>query len=176
MNLDFHPSHNGASRRVVTLIILAVALGILLVYNFTGYFQEIRTIADDHPEQAFVKLKSFSSAFLLINVIITFLFAAYFTFTAWKIWKNGRFPPAGMKVIRSTKIHTGSKAKIIAVVCLLIALLMLSTNIFLWYFNEMIRKFDQKKGNGCIEFVAAEGFSVGLSAIQSLPETQNGWR
>ncbi|MGA7876211.1 MAG: hypothetical protein WCA08_11150 [Desulfoferrobacter sp.] len=176
MNLDFYPSRNGARRRVVTLIILAVALGILLVYHLTGYFQEIRTIADDHPEQAFVKLKSFSSAFLLINGIITSLFAAYFTFTAWKIWKNGRFPPAGMKVIRSTKVHTGSRAKIIAVVCLLIALLMLSTNIFLWYFNEMTKKFDQKKGNGSIEFVAAEGFSVGLSAIQSLPEIQNGWR
>ena len=176
MNRDFDPARKEGRGRAVVIIFLILVVGGMLIHGLTGYLEGLKNIAGDNPELAFAKLRRFSSIFLLINAIITFLFAAYLTLIGWRTWKNEQFPPPGVKLIRSTKVHTGSHAKAIAVISVIVALLMMSTNLFLWYFFETIGSFEQKMYKGAVKLFAVNDLNVGFESAQSSFRVQNRWR
>lgn len=164
INRDFDPLRKVGRGRAAVLIILILVFGFFLIHGLTGYLKDLKDVAGDNPELAFAKLTRFSFMFLVINAIITFFFAAYFALIGWRTWKNNRFPPPGVKLLRSTKVHTGVHAKAIAVTCMIIALLMLSTNIFLWRLLGTISSFEQKTYKGTVELSAENNLSVGLGS------------
>lgn len=140
MNQDDKSTDDGARKRIAFLILIASLLGLLLIQSILGYFEELKSLADHDPELAFIRLKRFSSILLIVNAMATSVFAFYFMSMGWRTWKSARFPPPGTRTIRTTRTQTAARSKLIALICLFLALLILSTNAFMWYFYRKLER------------------------------------
>jgi hypothetical protein len=120
------------------IITLAVALPVCLgiFYGFKLYFLKIPAGSD------------VTWLIKKVNKVILWVWVANGAISAWlstrlaimsmNTFKSQRFPPPGMRVIRDTKICTGRKAKIHGFLLIAAALLVLSTNLALFFLHQKI--------------------------------------
>lgn len=155
MSQDDKPVNHAARKRVAFLILIASVLGFLIIRSILSYFEELKILADHDPELAFIKLKRFSSILLIVNAVATSVFAFYFMSMGWRTWKSVQFPPPGTRVLRASRIQVSTRAKIIALICLFLALLILSTNVFMWYFYTMLERATNLADCSAREMVAS---------------------
>lgn len=133
-------------RRCAKVLILAVIiLGVFAIRIAYDYTDHLKALADLDPETAFARIQKFSIILLSANAIVSSIFAIYFLWLARQVWNGGQFPPRNVKVIRTTRICTGAGARAIALLCLIVALLLLSTNIFMWRFQRMLTDMGKRQ-------------------------------
>jgi len=140
MNRHEEPINVGARKRIGFLILALALLGLFGIQNIIYYFDELKTLADHDPELALIKLKRFSSILLVVNGVATSAFAFYFMSMGWRTWKRVRTSSEEKKDLTASGIRTAARAKIIALICLLLALLILSTNAIMWYLYTVLEK------------------------------------
>jgi hypothetical protein len=93
------------------LILILVLLAISLYVYWQSYYSRLTILAEQHPDQALMKIVSILKLFILINPIITLGFIIYFISLGTKTYKSNQFPPPGIKVIRDIRLTEGNKAK-----------------------------------------------------------------
>ena len=136
MNEEIIPADKKLRTKILIGIILTMPIGAFYVYNFTSYIKEISTAVD--VNKAIDKVKDLVFWATLVNAVISSIFSAYLLFLANRVYKFQRFPPMGMRVIRDTKVASGKNAYRIGALLILVALLILSTNLFMWYMKVII--------------------------------------
>jgi len=130
----------GARKRIAFLILIVFIFGLMSIQSILGYFEELKLLADHDPGQALIKLRRFSSILLIVNAVATTVFAFYFMSMGWRNWKSVETSAAKTEALRVSMIRTATRAKITALICIFLALLILSTNAFMWYFHRMLEK------------------------------------
>ncbi len=132
------PPDSEQRRRAKVLILAALILGVFAIRAAYDYTDHLKALAGLDLEVSLAGMQRFSIILLCANALVTSIFAIYFLRLARQIWEGGQFPPPNMKLIRPATIRTGASARAIALLCLVIALLLLSTNIFMWRFHRML--------------------------------------
>lgn len=99
--------------RIINLvIIIAIVLIAIFLYGYLQrYYLRLNTLAEEHPDQAIMKVVGLVKLIIIANPIITFGFMLYFILLGTKTYKSEQFPPPGTKVVRNTRLILGSKAK-----------------------------------------------------------------
>ena len=95
---------------LIVIIILIVAAFFLYRY-WQGYYEKLTILAENHPEQALMKVADLIRIVIYINPIVMAGFMIYFIVLGIKTYRSEQFPPPGVKVVRDTKLTEGSKAK-----------------------------------------------------------------
>ena len=121
---------------IVLLCFLMVAAGCVLALMST--FQDIERISETDPDTAQEKLRNLVTVISIVIALFSAVFAAWFIALAYRIVRSGQYPPPGMRVLKDTKLRTGRKARIMAAQQIVMALLVLCTNIVMWYLNRFI--------------------------------------
>jgi hypothetical protein len=132
------PQDNEGRKGTMILILIATVLGILAIRMAYDYIDDLKSLADHDLDLSFTKLQKLSSILMGANAVFSSLFAFWFAWLAWQVWKNKRFPPPNVRVIQTRKILVGVRARMIALLCLIIALLLMSTNIYMWRLCKML--------------------------------------
>ncbi len=109
-------------RTIILLMIIGACAGFLLIQYTSDYFEEIRQISHEDPNEGLKRTVDFLRIILGLNALIFSLACLYFLGIAAKILKSGQYPPPGMKVIRDTKIRRGMKARMTAVMLIIFPL------------------------------------------------------
>lgn len=121
-------------KKVVIGIVLFGILGMGMIQGMIFYLEELKSLATTDLESAIDRLKNVLMAVAVINAFISIGVGWHLVRIAVRTWKTERYPPEGMRVVKDTKVKTGSKAKGVAVVGLVLAVVViLSTNLSLWY-------------------------------------------
>jgi peptidoglycan biosynthesis protein MviN/MurJ (putative lipid II flippase) len=99
------PADKGYRRRVLTIYVVIVLLGLVLIGWVLPLTKEY--IAQLEPETASRAMKT-----TLVMVFLTIIpIALYILAFGRKVMQHERFPPPGVKVIKDTKIIEGKKAR-----------------------------------------------------------------
>jgi len=93
------------------LILILVLLAIALYIYWQSYYSRLTILAEQHPDEALMKVVGLIKIFILINPIIILGFMIYFISLGTKTYKSNQFPPPGVKVIRDIRLRKGHKAK-----------------------------------------------------------------
>jgi len=133
-----HPLNNEARKGTKILILIATVLGILVIGMAYDYIDDLKSLADHDVDLSFTKLQRLAAILMGANAVFSSFFAFWFAWMAWRVWKNNRFPPPNVRLFQTNKIHVGARARIIALLCLIIALLLVSTNIYMWRLYKML--------------------------------------
>lgn len=136
-----------ADKKLRTLALFALAVlaaaGVLLIREFHSSLTQIRELSRTEPALAIREMQSLLNALLAVNAFVSAVLAAYLLRLGIKTLRTGSYPPAGMRVIRDTRVQVGGKARLIAAAHLCLALLILSTNAMLWQFRTLFEKLLQ---------------------------------
>jgi hypothetical protein len=104
---------NPSERRKVLLLLVAVgACGIAAILGIQWYIGQVLELNKEDPEAAFRKLSFVAKLVAVVISMSLILFAAWLGRLSRKVYRSGRFPPPGAKVVRDTRIVTGPSAKI----------------------------------------------------------------
>jgi hypothetical protein len=87
---------------------------------------------------AYARLKELVFWVSVANAALSSILAIYLILITIKIFRTGKYPPPGMRVIKVTKVRTGLKAKLMATLLLLTSVLALSTNIVMYYLHQIL--------------------------------------
>jgi hypothetical protein len=104
--------------------LLVIAVFIILPY-FNEYLEQIKQAFKENPEVAFMKSMFVLKATLGFVSFLLLMAGIYSMSLARRTFKSGQYPPPGMRVIRDTRLRTGTQAKragisLIALSCILI--------------------------------------------------------
>lgn len=132
-------------RRARILLLAAIILGVFAIRMAYDYTDHLKALAGLDPEVSLAGMQKLSLILLCANALVSSIFAIYFLWLARRVRQDGQFPPRNMKVLRAARIQTGTGAKAIALLCLVIALLLLSTNIFMWRFHRMLTDLGKRQ-------------------------------
>ncbi|MBF0119395.1 MAG: hypothetical protein HQK79_11210 [Desulfobacterales bacterium] len=123
-------------KKFIVIMLSIVFICSYIIYNINSYLQNILLFKT--PEIAIIQIKNILVILSVINAIISLGFAVYFILLSIKTFKFNRFPPIGMRVIRDTNVQTGKKAIRTGTSLIVIAILILSTNLCIWYIRIFI--------------------------------------
>lgn len=125
-------------KKVIIWAVFFGLAGVLIIQVVYSAFDGLESLAETDPEQALSSLKKILTAITVTNAFGSSLFAFYFVSVAARILASGRYPPPGMRVLRDTRVRTGKKAKWMAAAQILAALLILATNIGMWFLHRIV--------------------------------------
>jgi hypothetical protein len=93
------------------LIVILIAAALLIYGIWQNYYGELNQLAENHPDQALMKIMNLVKVIIIINPVITAFFMIYFIVLGTKTYRSRQFPPPGIKVIRDTRLTEGEKAR-----------------------------------------------------------------
>jgi hypothetical protein len=104
--------------------LLVIAVFIILPY-FNEYLDQIKQVSKENPEVASEESMFVLKATLGFVSFLLVMTGIYSMSLAGRTLKSGQYPPPGMRVIRDTRLRTGTQAKragisLIALSCILI--------------------------------------------------------
>lgn len=116
---EIQPADPAARRRAAILLLVLAASGGLAVWWTQARLEELRAIAEQDPVKAADELVRLVRFFALAMPAPLLGFACYGYWIAYRVYAGGRFPPAGMAVVRDTPVIRGpgalSRARFLAV-------------------------------------------------------------
>ncbi len=132
------PADEKLKKQLMIGMLLFTVIGGFLIYFMSAYLEECKILAESDMELAVAKVKNFLFFVTIANALFSSGFSVYFISVAIKILKSERYPPEGMSVIKDTTLRTGKKAKGIAIAHIFMAIILLSSNILMWYIHVII--------------------------------------
>jgi hypothetical protein len=113
-----------ARRRAVRVIIVAAAVGILLIAAFERYRIPLREWIIGEPGEAAQRIQLMFLVLAALLLVPLLAFAAYLWSLGASVIRAREFPPPGHRVVRNTQVITGEAAiararqlKVFALVC-----------------------------------------------------------
>ncbi|QTA93714.1 hypothetical protein [Desulfonema magnum] len=138
MNPPIIPADKKLRKQTIVALLICIPIGLFLIQSLSAYIEEFESLIATDIELATVKIKKLLTIITVINAIFSSALALHLSSLAIKILKSGCYPPPGMRVIKDTPLQIGKKAKNIGTALIFTALLILSTNIILWYVHVML--------------------------------------
>ena len=125
MNQDIVPADKNLRKKFFIFLGLSVIAVFIIVTYFNGYLEQIKQAFKENPEVAFKKSMFVLKTTLSFVSLLLVMAGIYSMSLARRTLKSGQYPPPGMKVIRDTRLRTGTQAKragisLIALSCILI--------------------------------------------------------
>jgi hypothetical protein len=127
MDRDIVPADKELRKKFIIFIVSVTILAIIIEPYIKGYLEQIEQLSSKDPELAFKKSMFILKVALGLVSLLLLSMGVYFILLARKTLRSGQYPPPGMKVIRETRIRTGTQTKrvtisFIALSCILIVL------------------------------------------------------
>ncbi len=125
------------------IVIFSLACA-LFIMGVSKYLDQIVQVSRSDQMQALNMFDSLLTTVRVVNAVLSLALALYFADLGMRILGAGRFPPAGMRVIKDTKIQFGRRAKMFATASFTLAIAILSTNLVLSCMRAVFEKLLQK--------------------------------
>lgn len=112
-------------KKLILFLILFTIVVIVIEPTLNRYIEQIKETSKKDPELAFKKSMVALKVSLGLVSFLLLMTGVYFIALARRTFKSGQYPPPGMRVIRDTRLRTGTQAKragisLIALSCILI--------------------------------------------------------
>ena len=125
MDQDMVRADKSLRKKLILFLILFTIIVILIEPTINRYIEEIKQTSEKDPELAFKKSMVALKVSLGLVSFLLLMTGVYFIALARRTFKSGQYPPPGMRVIRDTRLRTGTQAKragiyLIALSCILI--------------------------------------------------------
>jgi hypothetical protein len=131
------PADKRLRTQTVLAAVLVTVLGVVVLIIFRAELQELRNVAEDGQEAAVEKAVLWITALAWTGGLSLVGMGAYFWWLGRRINRAGCFPPPGMKVICPMRIRAGAKARMVANVAEVAALLcIVAGTIGMWYLYQ----------------------------------------
>ncbi len=147
MNQDIVPADKELRRKFMVFLIFSVIAVLFVAPYFNDYMNQIKQISKQNPDLAFRK------SMLLLKITLGFVFlilvsiGIYSVVIARKVLKSGQYPPPGMRVIRDTRLRTGTQAKMAAISLIILSCVLVIFAVFFVYWPYAFEKTMLKKKN-----------------------------
>jgi len=145
MNTGVLPADKNLRRKFFIFLELFTIAVILVVPYFNDYIDQIKQISKENPDLAFKK------SILLLKITLGFVFwsllitGTYLIVIARKVLKSSQYPPPGMRVIRDTRLRTGTQAKMVAISLIALSCILMVLGLFFLYWPYAFEKPVLKK-------------------------------
>jgi len=96
---------------ILMVLILAAAVGCLIILYFKGLLADMEVLAEHSPDRAVDKISGVLRALALAMGGSILFIAVYLAYFSQRVWKTAQFPPPGTRVIKDTRLITGAAAK-----------------------------------------------------------------
>ena len=151
-----------ALRRLViaTWAVVAMIAGGVLWY-VTRALQHAQSISTYDPRGAFLEVQRVVIPAVAVGVLAGVALSVYCLTTAVRIFRSGRFPAPGARVVRTTAIRRGAAAHRAAVAMMAISLVMLTLSVALPVFLRRVMHAVQQTDH---RFPAVPPDSVSMAA------------
>lgn len=125
MDQDMVRADKSLRKKLILFLILFTIVVILIEPTINRYIEQIKETSEKDPELAFKKSMVALKVSLGLVSFLLLMTGVYFIALARRTFKSGQYPPPGMRVIRDTRLRTGTQAKragisLIALSCILI--------------------------------------------------------
>jgi uncharacterized membrane protein len=145
MNQDIVPADKNLRKKFFIFLGLSVIAILIIVPYFNGYLEQIRQVLKENPEVAFKKSMFVLKATLSFVSLLLVMTGIYLMFLARRTLKSGQYPLPGMRVIRDTRLRTGTQAKVAAISLIVISCILIVLAFFFLYWPYAFEKTISKK-------------------------------
>jgi len=148
MNQDIVPADKSLRKKFIIFFVLFTIAVLLIVPYFNDYIEQIKQISKENPELAFKKSMFMLKLTLGIVSFLLLMTGVYFIILARRTFKSGQYPPPGMRMIRETKLRTGTQAKKAALSLIVLSCILIILAFFFLYFPWAFEKTIGQKRHG----------------------------
>jgi hypothetical protein len=134
MEDEIIPGDKRQRRLTLVTALLSLLLGLLALTILCRYLGEIRSLAQDDLQAAEEKVLRLAAIVLGLGGLCLVGMGVWFWWLGRRVNLANRFPPPGMKVIKDTRVRTGAKARAVANLAQVVALLcVIAGTVGMWY-------------------------------------------
>ena len=138
MDCQIIPADKKHRRLVILAAVLITVLGLLAVGILQGHLGKIEKLAERDPRAAEEEVFRLAVIALWVGGPSVVGMGGWFWWLGRRINLGGRFPPAGMKVVKQTRVRTGAEARALANLAQAIALLcVVAGTVGMWYLHRL---------------------------------------
>ena len=119
-------------RQILAILVLCVLVSMVAYWFLSLYVEGLKSLVDTDPEVAVKEFRNLVGIIVVVNLIFSLGFGYYFGSQGIRIWRSGRYPLPGARVIKDTKVRVGSQARVATIPHFVMVVVVLSTNLFLW--------------------------------------------
>ena len=140
MNQDIVPADKNLRKKFFIFLGLSVIAVLIIVPYFNEYIEQIKQAFKENPEVAFKKSMFVLKASLGFVSLLLLMTGVYFIILARRTLRSGQYPPPGMRVIRDTRLRTGTQAKRAAISLIVLSCILIILAFFFLYFPWAFEK------------------------------------
>jgi heme/copper-type cytochrome/quinol oxidase subunit 2 len=148
MNQGVVQADKNLRKKFIIFLGLTMIAVLLIVPYFNDYIEQIKQISKENPELAFKKSMFMLKLTLGIVSFLLLMTGVYFIILARRTFKSGQYPPPGMRMIRETKLRTGTQAKKAALSLIVLSCILIILAFFFLYFPWAFEKTIGQKRHG----------------------------
>ena len=147
MDQDIIPADKELRKKFIIFIVLVTIVAIIIEPYIKGYLDQIEQLSSKDPEIAFKKSMFILKVALGLVSLLLLSMGVYFVLLARKTLRSGQYPPPGMRVIRDTRLRTGTQAKRVAISFIVLSCILILFGFFFSYWPYAFEKTLLKKKN-----------------------------
>ena len=148
MNSGVVPADKNLRKKFIIFLGFTITAIFLFAPYFNDYIEQIKQISKENPEVAFKKAILILKIALGIVSLILLVTRVYLIGLARRILKSGQYPPPGVRVIRDTRLRTGTQVKKIALSLIVLSCILIILAFFFLYFPWAFEKTIGQKRHG----------------------------
>ena len=172
MNSGIVPADKNLRKKFfIFLGLLVIAVFIILPY-FNKYLEQIKQVSNENPEAAFKKSMFVLKATLGFVSFLLVMTGIYSMSLARRTLKSGQYPPPGMRVIRDTRLRTGTQAKRAGILLIALSWILIIFACFFLYWPYAFEKTVSKKKSSDTKRKISEKERGGLELKEKGGETK----
>ena len=136
MECKIIPADKKHRRLAILAAVVITVLGLLAVGILQGHLGKIEKLAERNPRAAEQEVFRLAVIVLWVGGLVGM--GGWFWWLGRRINLGGRFPPAGMKVVKQTRVRTGAEARALANLAQAMALLcVIAGTVGMWYLHRL---------------------------------------
>ncbi len=147
MNTSVVPADKELRKKFIIFLVLVTIAFIALEPPFKGYMDQIDQLSKKDPELAFKKAMLLLKWSLGVVFLLLLGMGVYLVLLARRTLRSGQYPPPRMKVIKDTKLRTGTQARVAAVSLITLSSILVIFALFFLYWPYAFEKTLFKKSS-----------------------------
>jgi heme/copper-type cytochrome/quinol oxidase subunit 2 len=148
MDQDIIPADKELRKKIIIFIVFVTIVAIVTEPYIKGYLDQIEQLSKKDPELAFKKSMFILKVALGFVSLSLLSMGVYFVLLARKTLRSGQYPPPGMRVIRNTRLRTGTQAQRAAISLIVLSCILIILAFFFLYFPWAFEKTIGQKRHG----------------------------
>lgn len=145
MDTGVIPADKELRRKFILFLVLVTIAFLVLEPHIKGYIDQIDQLSKKNPELAVKKAMLLLKWSMGVVFLLLLGMGAYSILLARRTLKSGQYPPPGMRVIRDTRLRTGTQAKMAAVSLIVLSSVLIVFALFFLYWPYAFEKTLLKK-------------------------------